>query len=193
MAGRVATKLLSALQVRCEAEFEALVLGDVMPQGGPEIARLHLHDHKNLTDDRFVQGQMAVADWIGELGRHRLKDGMLATAFVDISEPLALAATELGITAHQLADHAEAIIDGIPSRWAEMKLRHQRQANPQKSWEGNDLNDVTSLAVAVPYCDVVVTEKSWASLINAAKVGDRFDTLVTRHLQDVVGCLADAP
>ena len=83
--------------------------------------------------------------------------------------------------------------NGIPSRWAEMKLRHQRQANPQKSWEGNDLNDVTSLAVAVPYCDVVVTEKSWASLINAAKVGDRFDTLVTRHLQDVVGCLADAP
>ncbi len=183
--------LVKALEVRCAAEFEALVLGDVMPQGGPEIARLRLHDHKNLTDDRFVQGQVAVAGWIGELGRHRLKDVMLATAFVDISEPLTLAATELGITAHQLADNAEAIIDEIPSRWTEMKLRHQRQANPEKSWEGNDLNDVTSLAVAVPYCDVVVTEKSWASLINAAKVGDRFNTLVTPRIQDVVSRLAD--
>ncbi|MDZ7885880.1 MAG: hypothetical protein U5N53_24575 [Mycobacterium sp.] len=62
----------------------------------------------------------------------------------------------------------------------------QRQANPQKAWEGNDLNDVTSLATAVPHGDVVVTERSWASLINAAKVGDRVDTVVTARIQDVV-------
>lgn len=161
-----------------------------MPQGGPEITRLRLHDYKNLTDDRFVEEQKAIADWIGELGRHRLEDVMLATAFIDISEPLALAATDLDITGEQLADNAQAIIEAIPSRWVEMKLRHQRQANPQKTWEGNDLNDVTSLAVAVPYCDVVVTERSWASLINAAKVGDRFATVVTPRLQDVVDRLS---
>jgi hypothetical protein len=182
--------LQNALQERCEAEFEAIILGDVMPQGGPEVARLRLHNHKNLADDRFVEGQEAVADWIGELGRHRLEDVMLATAFLDISEPLALAATGLGITGEQLADNAQPVIEAIPSRWVEMKLRHQRQANPQKNWEGNDLNDVTSLAVAVPYCDSVVTERSWASLINAAKVGDRFATLVTPRLQDVVDRLA---
>ena len=73
-----------------------------------------------------------------------------------------------------------------------MTLRHQRQANPQKAWEGNDLNDVTALAIAVPYSDVVVTERSWAALVNAAKVGHRFDTLVTRSLQDVVDRLAVA-
>ena len=67
-----------------------------MPQGGPEIARLRLHNHKHLTDDRFVREQRAVAAWIEELSRHRLGDLLLATAFVDISEPLALAATELG-------------------------------------------------------------------------------------------------
>lgn len=33
---------------------------------------------------------------------------------------------------------------------------------------------------------MVVTDKSWASFINAAKVGDRFGTLVTRSLHDVV-------
>jgi hypothetical protein len=71
-----------------------------------------------------------------------------------------------------------------------MKLRSQRQANPQKPWEGNDLNDVIALSIAVPYCDVVVTEKSWASLVNAAKVGKRFDTLVTRDLKDVVNRLS---
>jgi hypothetical protein len=175
-----------ALLQRRGAAFETLILAG----GVPEIARLRLHDHKNLTDDRFVQGQRSVAGWIEELGRRRLEDIMLATAFADIGGPLARAATELGITAEQLADNARAIIEAIPSRWVEMKLRHQRQANPQKVWEGNDLNDVTALAIAVPYCDVVVTERSWASLVNAAKVGDRLDTLVTRSLQDVVDHLA---
>jgi hypothetical protein len=152
--------------------------------------RSALHDRKNLTDDRFVQGQMAAAAWIEELGHRRLGDIMLATAFTDISQPLALAAAELGITGEQLADNAQTIIEAIPSRWAEMKLRHQRQANPQKAWEGSDLNDVTALAVAVPYCDVVVTERSWSALINSAKVDDHYKTLVTRSLHDVMDQLA---
>jgi hypothetical protein len=178
------------LRQRCEAEFEARVLADPMPEGVPEVVRLRLHKYKNLTDDRFVEGQRAVAAWIEENGRRRLEDIMLATAFADISEPLALAAAELGITGQQLADNARAIIEAMPSRWVEMKLRRQRQANPQKAWEGNDLNDVTALAIAVPYCDVVVTEKSWASHVNAAKASDRFDTLVTGSLLEVADRLA---
>uniref|UniRef100_UPI001C54523B hypothetical protein n=1 Tax=Mycolicibacterium vinylchloridicum TaxID=2736928 RepID=UPI001C54523B len=67
----------------------------------------------------------------------------------------------------------------------------QRARSPQKPWEGNDLNDVIALAIAVPYCDVVVTEKSWASLVNAAKVGKRFNTLVTRNINDVVDRLSE--
>ncbi|GCB01841.1 hypothetical protein NCCNTM_54750 [Mycolicibacterium sp. NCC-Tsukiji] len=182
--------LLNALQARGEAVFEARVLADDMPEGGPQIGSLRLRDHINLTGDRFVEGQQTIAAWIGELGRGRLKDVMLATAFVDISEPLSLAATVLGITADQLADNAQDIIEAIPSRWTEMKLRHRRQANPQKAWEGNDLNDVISLSTAVPYCDVVVTERSWAAHINAEKVSDRYGTLVTPHLHALVDRLA---
>lgn len=174
-----------------EAECEARVLADYVPTDGPASVRLHLENHTALTGNRFADGQRAVATWISELGRHRLGDVMLATAFADISEPLAVAATQLGIASEQLADNARDILEQIPSRWVEMKLRSQRQANPQKPWERNDLNDVIALSIAVPYCDVVVTEKSWASLVNAAKVGKRFDTLVTRDLNDVVNRLSD--
>jgi hypothetical protein len=179
------------LRPTVEAECEARVLADYLPNDVPASVRLHLENHTVLTGNRFADGQRAVARWISKLGRHRLGDVMLATAFTDISDPLALAATELGIAAEQLADNARDIIDQIPSRWVEMKLRSQRQANPQKPWEGNDLNDVVALSIAVPYCDVVVTEKSWASLVNAAKVGKRFDTLVTRDLKDVVNRLSE--
>jgi hypothetical protein len=138
-----------------------MVLADVMPAGVPNSVRLALHKHKSLTDERFVRGQVEVAEWIEKAGRHRLEDVMVATAYTDIREPLAPSAMELGITAEQLADRWREILDEIPSRWVEMKLRHLRQSNPQKAWGGNDLNDVTALSIAVPYCDVVVTEKSW--------------------------------
>ena len=127
-----------------------------------------------------------------EVGPHRLGDVMLATAFADISDPLALAATELGIAAEQLADNARDIIDQIPSRWVQKTEAPVSAASQSsKTLEGNDLNDVIALSIAVPYCDVVVTEKSWASLVNAAKVGKRFDTLVTRDLKDVMNRLSE--
>ena len=60
----------------------------------------------------------------------------------------------------------------------------------QMAWHGNDLNDVIALSVAVPYCDVVVTERSWSSMLAAVKVPQRYDTLVTPSPQDVVDRLA---
>lgn len=185
------TQVQEMLRTIIEAECEARVLADYLPNDVLPSVRLHLENHTTLTGKRFADGQRAVARWISELGGHRLGDVMLATAFADISDPLALAATELGIAAERLADNARDIIDQIPSRWVEMKLRSQRQANAQKNWEGNDLNDVAALSIAVPYCDVVVTEKSWSSLVNAARAGKRFGTLVTRDLEDVMNRLSE--
>jgi len=162
----------------------------VTPSDVPDAMRLVFHDFKNLTDDRFVRGQEDVTAAVKEHGRHRLQEIMLATAYSDIREPLARASMELGVTPDRIADNFRQILEVIPSRWVEMKLRHQRQANPQKAWQGNDLNDVTALAIAVPYCDVVVTERSWSSILSAAKVPQRFETTMTASLQDVVNLLA---
>lgn len=175
---------------RGTAIFEEMLLAAVVPDGMPDSMRLVLHDFKNLTDARFVQGQERVADFLQQVGRHRLEDLMLRTAFEDIRAPLREAATRVGVDAEQLSYNGRALIEAMPSRWVEMKLRHQRQANPQKVWEGNDLNDVTALAIAVPYCDMVVTERSWSAMLAAAKVPERFGTTVTPRLQDVADRLA---
>jgi hypothetical protein len=168
-----------------------MILASVTPNDIPDAMRLVFHDFKNLTDDRFVQGQKDVAAAVEEHGRHRLEEIMLATAYTDIREPLARATMELDVSPDRIAGNFRQILETIPSRWVEMKLRHQRQANPQKAWQGNDLNDVTALAIAVPYCDVVVTERSWSSMLSAAKVSQRFETTITPSLQDVVNLLAD--
>ena len=178
------------LQRRAEPAFEAMILASVTPEGMPDEMRLTMHDFKNLTDDRFVQGQHEVATVVQQQGRHRLDDIMLATAYTDIRMPIAEASYKLGLEPEQVGANWRRILEAIPSRWVEMKLRHQRQANPQKSWQSNDLNDITALAIAVPYCDVVITEKSWASMLNAANVPERFETTVTRSLHDLAARLA---
>lgn len=180
------------LQRRAAPALEAMILASVTPNDVPDAMRLVFHDFKNLTDDRIVRGQEDVTAAVKEHGRHRLEEIMLATAYTDIREPLARASMELGVTPDRIADNFRQILEAIPSRWVEMKLRHQRQANPQKAWQGNDLNDVTALAIAVPYCDVVVTERSWSSILSAAKVPQRFETAMTASLQDVVNLLAVA-
>ncbi len=172
------------LERRTGPAFEAMLLASVVPEGLPYPMRIVFHDFKNLTDERFVHGQQDVAETLKKHGRHRLEDLMLATAYTDIRVPVAEASYRLRLNPEQVGDRWRQILEAIPSRWVRMKLRHHRQANPQEAWHGHDLNDVTALAIAVPYCDVVVTEKSWASFLNAAKVGDRFGHLVTRSLQD---------
>lgn len=174
------------LQSRGSSVYEAMILADVAPEGMPSMTRLALHNHKNLTDARFVEGQSAVADKIRQHGRRKLDEIMLATAYTDIRTPLVLVATELGVSENEVASKFKQVLEATPSRWVEMKLRHQRQANPQKVWEGNDLNDVTALAIAVPYCDVVVTERSWSSMLAAARVPQRFDTTVTPSLHTLM-------
>lgn len=175
------------LQDKVEPRFEEIVLAGATPEGVPDERRVMLGNLKTLTDDRFVHGQEEVMRVLTGLGRHRLDAVMLATAIADIMDPLLQAANELAVPIDAIFDaDLFGLIDHIPSRWVEMMLRRQRQANPQKAWHGNDLNDVTALSIAVPYCDVVVTERSWSSMLNAAKVPDRFGTLVTPNFQDLV-------
>jgi hypothetical protein len=181
------------LQSRVESEFERAILAGASPDGFTDERRIVLHNVKHLTDERFVDGQRSVAEALKKLGRGRLTDVMVATAVADIIDPLLRISSELGIAFNEVLDRMTHLVEAMPSRWVEMKLRHLRQANPQKDWSGNDLNDVTALAIAVPYCDIVVTEKSWTSMLTDAKVPARFGHFVTASLDDLGRYLQAAP
>jgi hypothetical protein len=172
------------------SKFEMVLLGELPPNGMPEATRILGPAFKDL-DARFVDEQNRVGGWAEKLGRSKLENLMAATAMIDIMAPLIVAAQELQVPLESLveAKNVFPLLEHMPSRWVEMKLRHLRQSNPQKRWHVHDLNDVTALAIAIPYCDVVVTEKSWSAMLNDAKVPTRYDTIVTRSLEDVVAML----
>jgi hypothetical protein len=70
----------------------------------------------------------------------------------------------------------EALIAAIPSRRGRDAAAQLRQSNPQKRCEGYDLNEVAALSIAVPYCDIVVNERSYTGLINTNKINQSFGT-----------------
>lgn len=184
---RLPEEIRAELQRSAGYDLEMALLSATAPNGLPDGWRVVLAGFKAMTDAKFVQGQNLVAAELKKLGRHRLDDVLLGTAVADIIVPLQEAARELGISlfAEVLdAGRMRELVEHMPSRWVEMKMRGLRHSNPQKAWHGNDLNDVTALAIAIPYCDVVVTERSWAAMLNAARVPQRFNTVVTSSLEE---------
>jgi hypothetical protein len=169
-----------------QAALERMVLGNI---GGPDGLRSGVALHGRLTGEQFVAGQHMVRDELARLGRHRLDDAMTGTALGDIATLIIAACERLDLDPDDVfgadRDTLYALIDAMPSRWVERELRRARQSNPQSRWEGNDLNDVTALSVAVPYCDAVVTERQWAGVINTRKINRRFDTVVTHDLREL--------
>lgn len=66
----------------------------------------------------------------------------------------------------------------------EMKTRLHRQT--QTKWDVNTIYDIDALSVALPYCDIVVTEKNAANGLNASGVSARMNTVVLTSLAELV-------
>ncbi len=77
----------------------------------------------------------------------------------------------------------------LPSRAAALELMWRQHDNMQTTWKPNDMNDIGYLSTAVAYCDVVVTERKWAAMLNQHGLANRFDTTVISDLTDLTEVL----
>jgi hypothetical protein len=77
-----------------------------------------------------------------------------------------------------------AFTRGMPSREVaiELKTAMHRNAERARRWEPNDVFDMDALALAVPYCHAVVTEKHAATVLTNAKIDRRMNTVICRDL-----------
>jgi hypothetical protein len=66
--------------------------------------------------------------------------------------------------------------------YAEHRGRHRPQGDAALGWDSavdaDDITDVDALSLAVPYCDVVVTEKFAHHVLVASGVAKRMSTVV---------------
>ncbi len=86
----------------------------------------------------------------------------------------------------------QEFLKGVPSRWITRELRRVRHRNPQQPWHPHDLNDVNALSVAVPYCDVVVTERQWATHLTDLGLAEQYGPTVLHDLSGLTEVLIGA-
>jgi hypothetical protein len=87
---------------------------------------------------------------------------------------------------------AEKLMDfwkSIPCLHVELELHTQRDREKSKKWEANDTLDIGSLSLAIPACDVVVTERFWVSLITRRGLDKAYNATVLSDLSGVVPIL----
>ncbi len=96
---------------------------------------------------------------------HRL---VLAQEAQDIVAPLNEAAGALGVDPQLVLSSRDSLTDfmlSLPAKGAICRLRMTAHENPDVRWQVGDLHDMTALGTAAAYCDVVVAEKNWGSVL----------------------------
>ena len=111
-----------------------------------------------------------------------------ASEVIDVMDELNDALAEAGVTVAESEDLASAegldeLLLDLPSRAVAVEIRKLLHADSTTRWEPNDLDDFAALGVALPYCDVVVTERRWRHLIQRAELDARFGTVVLSDLR----------
>lgn len=196
--------LINALPVSHRAQLKSIANELVerfvlaAPEDAPDAARKMFETASNISSSAeiFATSQSELNRRIDDQKlRGRLKDVAVISEIADILAPLMAECDRLGVDLDQLLGSKGSIrnlLNGLPSRWVMSELRRVRLRNPQQPWKGNDLNDLLSLSIAVPYCDVVVTERQWARHINQLGLAERFGTVVLHDLTSLPQLLARA-
>ena len=119
--------------------------------------------------------------------RGRIRDVILARELViELFDMLLEALTwrSLGLEFLEAdRDRARRLVRSMPSSEISTELKRAAHRNRQTKWKSNDIIDIDAMSLAVPYCDVVVTERHRANQLRSAHFDDRMSTVILDTLQ----------
>lgn len=151
------------------------------PEDGELIRKLQ------SLDGNFVERQELISSAIESdpLLRAKLDHVVAGAALAEIRVEVLLACGRLGVDPDILLDMLAGdsakyltFFRGIKSRWVAYRMELQVQGQIDRKWKPNDLHDVIGLSVAIPYCDIVVTEKQWRHLARTEHLDREYETNV---------------
>lgn len=79
-----------------------------------------------------------------------------------------------------------AFWSNVPSLDVDCELTLYRDRQWSRSVDPNDSRDIGHLALAIPYCDVVVSERFWARAIAETGLAKKYDTVVCTDLAEIM-------
>lgn len=82
-------------------------------------------------------------------------------------------------------DDFRSLVRGTPSLDVEVTLKTSLHRDFNHKWTNNDIYDIKALALTIPYCDVVVTDRSMWSHVTRHKLPQRYNTVVFSRLEEL--------
>ena len=76
-------------------------------------------------------------------------------------------------------------LDSIPTALCFFTLIFQRDQQFQRPIPKNDFHDIWFLTLAIPYCDIVVTEKMWTTIARQTKLDAKCNTIVLSSISEL--------
>jgi hypothetical protein len=82
-------------------------------------------------------------------------------------------------------ESARRFVRAMPSTEVSIELKTAWHRNGERKWTANDIYDIDALALSMPYCDVVVTEKACHHILAVANLPERLGTALLHELSDL--------
>lgn len=169
-----------------ETELQKLETLGYAPEQALQVA-------KNRADEERAQSLRL--DGGGPWRRERLPDVVSARELlIEFQNMAPTAFQERGVGLEDILTSPEASVAfmrSMPSTDVSMALKTAWHRNRDKPWSANDIYDIDAMALAVPYCDVVVTEKACHHALVSTGMDKRMNTVLLRDLPSLMSALTD--
>jgi len=151
------------------------------PEAAVEVARR-----------RAAQEEELAQQLIANPSQRRKLDNIVTARYLlwELSDPLMPALTKIGMTMQDfLALEAEGItqfVHDVPTADVLVAFTKANLKNLNRTWAKNDIHDMDALAVAIPYCNIVVTDKhAYTQMVNAG-MEQKYNTQLFRNVEDLL-------
>jgi hypothetical protein len=173
-------------------------LPDILATAGVERAPAHRLGNANLEVEARIR-RLVAGD---EAARARLRDILIADVIEEMREQINDVCAAARVSSYGLffgrreyptpPEAMRAFIDEVPTANALVTLREHKHRDLTHPWDQHDRTDMQTLATALPYVDVIVTERRWAHMIRVSGLADRHRTiaLAIRDLGRLIAGLA---
>lgn len=182
-------------------EEEANALAELMMMGGPPSAqRLSIPGYDPYAARRVADDELdRIRGVVGNLRAkrdlyQRLDDVLSAQEYaVEILDLLTRALQRAGIHPNEWLtnrDDLTTFLLALPSRRVSVAIKGRYLQDLNHKWTVNDLRDIAALSIAIPYCDIVVTDRQACDAVTRTGLDATFGTTVLRSLNALATHLA---
>lgn len=155
----------------------------------PLVARAMADDR--ATDEKALAARL---DADPKFRRGRIRD-LISARYVSlrINDMLTRELTARGLDFDLFEDSRAKLrqfVDAMPSADVNVSLVAATHRNPHATWTTTTIFDIDALSIAVPYCDVVVTEKHFGHILRSKGIAERLGTRIVTNLAKLPDTLA---